>query len=774
MLPRCVLARTAHELTITVNTNALLTPAQRSAVEHIDGPLLILAGPGSGKTRVVTHRIAHLVDQGVPSRQIVALTFTNKSAEEMRQRVETLVTRAGDLNLSTFHRFCSRLLRRYASHVGLAEHFTIYDTDDSLRALRHALEKTGISSTTFSPRQIAAEISRAKNSLVEAQQYEPPNGLPLGTVVAEIYPLYQQQLLTASAVDFDDLLLHVAVLLRENPEIRESLDEQYRYLLIDEYQDTNFAQYAILRALSQNYPNLAATGDPDQSIFGWRGANIGNILKFEQDFPDVRVVRLEQNYRSTKSILRAADGLIIHNVNRKHKQLFTDNPEGDPVELRCYSDQREEADTIAGRIARELSAGRRRAQDFAIFYRINALSRTLELALREHGIPYQLVKGLEFFKRKEIKDIIAYLQLICNPRDDVAFLRTVNTPRRGIGKKTVRSLSQHTVGHRMPLLESARQAGLIDGIAKRTATRVAKFVALYDQLSEKSAAPIEELVGLVMSMSGYHESLANSDNEEDLERLANIEELLTLAREFDGQHPEAGGLEIFLEEIALVGDADDWEAETDRVTLMTLHTAKGLEFPVVFLIAAEEGLLPHERSREDPDELEEERRLLFVGITRAQEELKISLTRRRDFRGQRRLTIPSQFLMELPRAEMNVIESEGLESDLDGDSHNAPVDPISVPPAHDGSIASADALPPLTTAAEISCPTAAATDPLPTIHPESFQVGMRVMHPKYGLGKVAALSGPRNRRTATINFATSGQRKFRLQESPLRPVGGKA
>ena len=570
-----MLARTAHELTITVNTNALLTPAQRSAVEHIDGPLLILAGPGSGKTRVVTHRIAHLLDQGIPSRQIVALTFTNKSAEEMRQRVETLVTRAGDLNLSTFHRFCSRLLRRYASHVGLAEHFTIYDTDDSLRALRHTLEKTGICSTTFSPRQIAAEISRAKNSLVEAQQYEPPNGLPLGTVVAEIYPLYQQQLLTASAVDFDDLLLHVAVLLRENPEIRESLDEQYRYLLIDEYQDTNFAQYAILRALSQNYPNLAATGDPDQSIFGWRGANIGNILKFEQDFPSVHVVRLEQNYRSTKSILRAADGLIVHNVNRRHKQLFTDNPEGDPVELRCYSDQREEADTIAGRIARELDAGRRRAQDFAIFYRINALSRTLELALREHGIPYQLVKGLEFFKRKEIKDIIAYLQLICNPRDDVAFLRTVNTPRRGIGKKTVRSLSQHTVGHRMPLLESARQAGLIDGIAKRTATRVAKFVALYDQLSEKSAAPIEELVGLVMSMSGYHESLANSDNEEDLERLANIEELLTLAREFDGQHPEAGGLEIFLEEIALVGDADDWEAETDRVTLMTLHTAKG-------------------------------------------------------------------------------------------------------------------------------------------------------------------------------------------------------
>ncbi len=768
-------ASTQRILVMTTILDSTLTAAQRSAVEHIDGPLLILAGPGSGKTRVVTHRIAYLREQGVSPRQIVALTFTNKAADEMRHRVESLVTRAGEFHLSTFHRFCSRLLRRYASLVGLGEHFTIYDTDDSARALRHTLEKAGISNTTFSPRQIASEISRAKNNLVGADEYEPPNGMPLGTVVAEIYPLYQQQLLGASAVDFDDLLLHVAVLLRENPELRKTLDEEFKYVLIDEYQDTNFAQYAILRALSQDHRHLAATGDPDQSIFGWRGANIENILRFEEDFPDVRVVRLEQNYRSTKSILRLADRLIVHNVNRKHKELFTDNPEGNPVELTCYADQREEANAIARHIVEEIDSGRRRAQDFGIFYRINALSRTLELALREHGVPYQLVRGLEFFHRKEIKDIIAYLQLINNPSDDVAFLRTLNTPRRGIGKKTLHGLTRHSEEHGISLLESARSAGMIGQIVKRSAVRVATFVAIIDGLSEKAAAPLEELMGLVMSNSGYHESLANSDNEEDLERLANIEELLTLTREFDAQHPEAACLEAFLEEIALVGDTDDWEEETDRATLMTLHAAKGLEFPVVFLIAAEEGLLPHERSREEPDQIEEERRLLFVGITRAQQELKISIARRRDFRGQRRLTIPSQFLMELPRDELRMAESEGL-GGYDG-IEEADAGAIARKVIERHRMGSAEA-PPLRTAAELGDgQPAAASRPIAetfSVDSESFHVGMPVAHPKYGLGKIAALSGPAQRRTATVNFVTAGVRKFRLHESPLRPVGRKS
>ena len=764
-------------------SHAKLTAAQRSAVEHIDGPLLILAGPGSGKTRVVTHRIAHLVAQGISPRQIVALTFTNKAADEMRERASALLPSMAGMQLSTFHRFCVRLLREYAPLLGLSDGFSIYDTDDSLRMLRHVLERQGISQHTFSPRQIAAEISRAKNDLVRAEQYRSPHGMPLATAVAEVYPLYQQQLLSASAVDFDDLLLHVATLLADHPEVRSELDDRFRYLLVDEYQDTNVAQYTILRALSHDYPNLAATGDPDQSIFGWRGANVGNILRFEQDFPGVRVVRLEQNYRSTKAILRAADHLIQHNQQRKHKQLFTDNPEGSPVELTCYADGRDEADSIAAQIAHEISEHHRKPSDFAIFYRINALSRALEFALREQGIPYQLVKGLEFFQRREVKDVIAYLQLVSNPRDDVALLRVINTPRRGIGKKTLGTLTSHAQEHGLPLLESARQAGLIESIAKGTATRVARFVAMYDRLVQEATGSLEELMGLVMSLSGYHESLAESDFEEDQQRLANIEELLTLARQFDQQHPEGAALDQFLEEIALVGDTDDWDETTDRVTLMTLHAAKGLEFPVVFLVAAEEGLLPHERTREDTDAVEEERRLLFVGITRACEVLRLSLARRRDFRGQRRLTIPSQFLLQLPAEQLVQKESMALGGGLLDE--NDPEDEYREPDlqmeetADDGDLQTpAEKSPTAATLPAEKIGTAADMVDTPkavshetTFDVDAFRVGMRVTHPKYGLGKVAALSGPRATRTATIHFATAGVRKFRLKESPLRPVG---
>ncbi|MEC8338379.1 MAG: UvrD-helicase domain-containing protein [Planctomycetota bacterium] len=769
--------------------HAELTPAQRLAVEHIDGPLLILAGPGSGKTRVVTHRIAHLIHQGVAPQQIVALTFTNKAADEMRERATALLGPVDGLHLSTFHRFCARMLRRHAALLGLTENFTIYDSDDSLRMLRHVLEKQGISSNTFSPRQIAAEISRAKNDLISASRYASPHGMPLATAVAEVYPLYQQQLLSASAVDFDDLLLHVATLLSEHPEVRTELDARYRYVLVDEYQDTNMAQYAILRALSHDHPNLAATGDPDQSIFGWRGANVGNILRFEEDFPEVQVVRLEQNYRSTKAILRAADHLIQHNQLRKHKQLFTHNAEGNPVELTHYADGRDEADSIALSILEETRTGQRKASDYAIFYRVNALSRSIEFALREHGIPYQLIKGLEFFQRKEVKDVIAYLQLISNPRDDVALLRVINTPRRGIGKKTLTTLTNHARSQGLPLLESARQAGLIEAIAKATATRVARFVAMYDRFVQEATGSLEELMGLVMSLSGYRDNLADSDLEEDQQRLANIEELLTLARQFDQQHPEGGALDQFLEEIALVGDTDDWEEDTDRVTLMTLHAAKGLEFPVVFLVACEEGLLPHERTRTDADALEEERRLLFVGITRAEQELRLSLARRRDFRGQRMLTIPSQFLLQLPGDELVQRESIALGGATFGIDDSEDHWEEDVEPMEQTSDSSTLAPTPFQATAkpETPAPPAAiqpATEMIgseddsarkttPPCDVYQFRVGMRVTHPKYGLGKVAALGGSESARTATIHFATAGVRKFRLKESPLRPVGAK-
>lgn len=741
-----------------------LTDAQREAVLHVEGPLLILAGPGSGKTRVVTHRVAWLLSRGIPGRQILALTFTNKAADEMRTRVARLASEES-VWLGTFHRFCARLLRKYAPFVGLQENYTIYDVEDSTRALRRVLAKLGIDPAQFTPDAVAKAISWAKNNLILPQQYPPRPGHPVGAVVKEVYPAYQAQLALSNAADFDDLLLHVATLLRQNPEVRRSLDERYRFILVDEYQDTNLAQYAIARALSIDYPNLAVTGDPDQSIYGWRGANLNNILEFERDFPAVRVVRLERNYRSTKRILRVAAELIAHNVRRKEKNLYTDNGQGRPVRLVTYPTHKDEALGIAGRIAAEIHSGRRRPRDFAVFYRVNALSRALEFALRELAVPYQLVSGLEFFQRQEIKDVLAYLQLLSNPRDEVALLRVINTPTRGIGKTTVGRLADHATRHGLGLLEAAREAHQVDSLSRRSAALLGNFVKLFDRLAAVAGGPIEEILGLVLSETGYQKRLSDSKSEEDLQRLANIEELLTVAREFDERQPGQGHLEAFLEETSLVNDTDDWEVETDRVTLMTLHASKGLEFPVVYLVAVEEGLLPHERSRQDEEQLEEERRLMFVGITRAQRELQLSMARYRDFRGQRKMAVPSHFLMELPREEME-LESFGE------DEYRVPE------PAYQEPVLSRAGTQPqprtagamqLTTAAEL----ANGGKPAPPVSPEVFHQGMLVRHPKYGLGRIVALSGTGAGRKATIDFPRpTGRKKFVLASSPLRPLKG--
>ncbi|REK12876.1 MAG: AAA family ATPase [Planctomycetota bacterium] len=764
-----------------------LTPAQREAVEHLEGPLLILAGPGSGKTRVVTHRVANLLRHGVPAGQILALTFTNKASDEMRTRIEALAP-GSRVWVSTFHRFCSRLLRQYAPHVGLAENFTIYDTYDSRQALKRTLFDLEIDATLYPPERIAAAISWAKNNLITPAEYQPRRGAPLGNIVARAYPAYQARLLASSAVDFDDLLLHVATLLRESPEIRATLDARYQHILVDEYQDTNLAQYTIARALSIDHPNLAVTGDPDQSIYGWRGANLSNILDFDDDYPDVHVVKLERNYRSTKRILRVADHLINYNVRRKQKGLYTENDDGTLVRLVTYPSQREEAESIAARIVAEVRAGRRRPRDFAIFYRINALSRSIEFALRDAGVPYQMVNGLEFYQRREIKDVLAYLHLVNNPRDDVSFLRIVNNPPRGIGKSSLAHLATHADRHSMSLLDAARESGLIESLTKRAAVAVAKFVSLYDRLSILAAEPVEEILGHVLAESGYKQYLEDSENEDDMERLANIEELLTAARQFDEAYVGDSPLESFLEEACLVNDTDAWQSEDDRVTMMTLHASKGLEFPVVNIVALEDGLLPHERSRNDDESLEEERRLLFVGITRAREELHMSLASRREFRGQRRRTVPSQFLMELPRGEMDVVTVGGLAEryfdedaaagdgfddeypeeppwEMDLDDESGPVDerggeePAAVAPP---------VLAPLTTAADLESKT---TAELPRVSPDVFHQGMVVRHPIYGLGKIIALSGRGDRRTASVAFATgAGERRFVLSASPLRPA----
>ncbi len=758
-----------------------LTAAQRDAVQHVEGPLLILAGPGSGKTRVITHRIAYMLSRGVPPDQILALTFTNKAAQEMQIRLKQL---APDQSVwvGTYHRFCARLLRRYAPLVGLQENYTIYDAEDSARTLRQVIQRLRIDAVYFTPEAIGSAISWAKNKLIGPEQYEPRPGHPLGALVKRVYPAYQAQLARSSAADFDDLLLHAVNLLRDNPEVRGELDERYRFILVDEYQDTNLAQYALARALSIDYPNLAVTGDPDQSIYGWRGANLNNILEFERDYPSVRVVRLEQNYRSTKCILRVAAELIAHNVKRKQKDLFTEKGQGVPVRLVRYATQKDEAHDIAAQIAGEIRAGRRRPRDFAVFYRVNALSRALELALREQGVPYQLVNGVEFYQRKEIKDVLAYLRLVNNPRDDVALLRVINAPPRGIGKKTIERLADYAASRGLPLmdaLDDLRRGEALSGSGRREClpsaarAKLLKFVETFEAIAALAAAPLEEILGTVLAETGYKRQFEGSTSEEDQDRLANLEELLTVAREFDERHRAEHALEQFLEDTSLTGETDDWQSESDRVTLMTLHASKGLEFPVVFLVAVEEGLLPHERSREQPDEIEEERRLMFVGITRAMEELQISLARYRDFRGRRKMAVPSPFLMELPRGEMEVIEreveaAEPFPADAP-DAFSAEAQDPELAPA--GAVEARPrkrlAVAPLMTAAEL-----AGHGPPPAVDPDAFYQGLVVIHPENGIGTIVALSGSGRSRTATVDFASPRRRlKFVIAKSPLRPVG---
>lgn len=775
-----------------------LTPAQIEAVQHRDGPLLILAGPGSGKTRVVTHRIANMLRQGIPAWQILALTFTNKAAEEMKLRLEQLAP-GESVWTGTFHRFCARMLRKHAQLVGLQENFSIYDTSDSRKLLRAAIDATDINLSHVTIDQVANEISNAKNNLVTSAQFVPRPGLALGGIVEVAYPAYQARLLQANAVDFDDLLLYLATMLRENPELRSAMDARYRYIMVDEYQDTNFTQYAIVRSMSCDHPNLAVTGDPDQSIYGWRGANLRNILDFEHDFPAVHVVRLEQNYRSTPNILRVADQLISYNTLRKPKQLLTDNAPGQPVRLVRYPSSRDEAEHIVAQIAEEIAHDRRRPRDFAVFYRINSLSRALENAFRNAGVPYQIIKGLEFYQRKEIKDVLAYLHLVNNPHSDMSLLRIINVPPRKIGNTTLKRLDQHAQRYGISLLEAAREAKMIETLRKPAVVALQQFVEMFDALSALATAPLHELMDRVLAETGYRDWLKSSGLAEDEERLANVEELLTDAAEFDAQHPDDAPLEAFLEQAALVSDTDDWQVETDKVSLMTLHAAKGLEFPCVYIVAVEQGMLPHERSREDPDQLEEERRLLFVGITRAEEELQISNAAYRFTRGKQEMAIPSAFLMELPREEMAVFEpASSPHVDETWDDHAADPDAyvqdfVNDDSADMGELGFDDPLlaeeiqrefaerqrgRPATasvmTAAQLLGQTEdAGPEPSrqPAISPDDFVEGMIVNHPECGLGRIITLTGKNEKRTASVQFFdTPRVRQYVLAFSKLTPV----
>ncbi len=765
-----------------------LNTAQQSAVTTTEGPVLVLAGPGSGKTAVITHRIANLIRNGVPSHEIVALTFTNKAADEMKSRVQQLVHQHS-VWISTFHKFCARLLRVYGTTIGVGENFTIYDVSDARAALKEAFEIAEISSKHFSIDQIGNEIARAKHYAVDSESYVPRPGNALEAIVAKIYRAYTKVLRMANAVDFDDLLLQTFVLLRDNPELRATLDERYRYILVDEYQDTNAAQFAIVRALSLDFPNLCATGDPDQSIYGWRGANLDNVLKFEQTFPKTKVIRLEQNYRSTQAILRVADQLIQNNIRRIPKALVTNNEPGAPVRLVAYPNPQHEATDIVECIVAAIQTGTRAPKDFAILYRANWLSRSFEHELRSRRIPYLIVHGHEFYQRKEIKDVFAYLNLLNNPKDQIAFQRIVNVPLRKIGPSTVNKLKIDALANQISLLDAARRCGLNEALSKQAAVKVAGFVAMIDRMGEFCTEPsVQKIIEKVVEITRYREFLTDDGSDEGHERAANVDELIAAAAEFDQMHPDDGGLEAFLENSSLVNDVDDWESENNAVSLMTMHAAKGLEFPVVFIVGLEDGLLPHERNIHSDHELEEERRLLFVGITRAKKEVQLSRTLSRFRRGQPWQTIASRFLMELPRAEMEVAGPTTYEffgSDVDN------TDDVELPPDADefdfGESVVREEQPAnyayapqratvrgtefkLVTAAQMLEQSVGTSPAAPRTPIGAFQTGMVVEHPEYGAGVITALSGNGNKRVAIVCFADQ-ERSFRLAHCPLRPTG---
>ncbi|MHC4139353.1 MAG: ATP-dependent helicase, partial [Planctomycetota bacterium] len=630
-----------------------VTESQKEAITHIDGPLLVIAGAGSGKTRVITRRVGYLVEQGIDPANILSITFTNKAANEMKERLGEFLDLRG-MWISTFHAMCSRILRNEIELLDFTKNFSIYDSGDQIKCIKDAMNELKLDTTNWRPSVVAASISNAKNELLSADEFAEYKSGYYNDVVSKVYTKYQKYLEANNALDFDDLLFKVVHLFKSFPEVLEKYQDKFRYILIDEYQDTNHAQYAITQLLAQRYENICATGDPDQSIYGWRGANIRNILNFEKDYPDTKTVRLEQNYRSTKNILHVASEIINNNVSRKPKSLWTENSEGSRVRIVHCEDENVESKEIAANISEFIKNGNTHS-DIAVFYRTNAQSRVLETCMLREGIPYSIVGNVAFFKRKEIKDVLSYLKLCANPDDDLSFERIINVPARGIGATTIRRLGEWAALNDTNMLEAISRVQEIQEIKGKSSKAVKGFQDIISELHRLPTYPVMEFVKEVIEKIGYADYLVLSYEGDSEERLENIEELVNAASEYDASNPD-GSLQGFLEEVSLIADIDKWDDTADTVTLMTLHAAKGLEFPVVFMAGLEEGLLPHSQSKDSDDDVEEERRLCYVGITRAQKDLFLIYTRYRSKYGQRSACVPSRFLSEIPVGSVEEID----------------------------------------------------------------------------------------------------------------------
>ncbi len=736
-----------------------LNRQQQDAVQTINGPMLILAGAGSGKTKVLTCRIAHLLQQGVRPYRILAITFTNKAAAEMRERVDRMAGAAArDVWLFTFHAFCARVLRHDLEKLtGYSNNFAIYDTSDSKNLIKQVLKEMNLDDKRFPIPGIISHISNAKNALQTPEAYAQQAGEYYEQQVAKVYAAYQKKLQANNAVDFDDLLLLTLRLLKENAEVREKYQNKFDYIMVDEYQDTNHAQYLLTKLLAAGHKNICVVGDADQSIYGWRGADIQNILDFEKDYPNAKLVKLEQNYRSTQFILDAANAVIDNNSGRKPKRLWTDNDGGSEIVYYQAMDERDEARFVIERAQQLQQREQAKLGDMAVLYRTNAQSRVFEEMLIKSGIAYNMVGGTKFYERKEIKDVLAYLRLIYNPSDSLSLLRIINVPRRGIGDATIARLAEYAAASGQSLFDVVSNAGDVPSLASRFVNKLDDLAGvLFDLMGEAADAPVKQLVEDVLQKTGYLAELETSGDAQDQSRVDNLHELLSVAEDFAAKCERSGDeptLENFLADVALVADIDDADLDEDKITLMTLHSAKGLEFPTVFLVGMEEGIFPHSRTLMDESEIEEERRLCYVGITRAERHLFLSNARMRTIYGRSQYYPASRFLQEVPR---NLIHEYRRPQ---AQPRKAVRETVSrTEPRHSASgwsFASMAAFMPADSSATAGT---------------SFRVGDKVMHKKWGAGTVVSVKPSEDGQEVNVAFAGAGIRSLLTKYAKLEKL----
>ncbi|MEM4407806.1 MAG: UvrD-helicase domain-containing protein [Candidatus Caldarchaeum sp.] len=716
-----------------------LNDAQREAVLHPGGPLLVFAGAGSGKTRVITYRIAHLVRQGTPPPRIFAVTFTNKAANEMKERIQRLLgSSAKGLWIGTFHALCTRMLRERGDTIGLSKNFVIFDEDDQISLVREILKARNWDDRSISPRAILNEISRAKEKLLTPDAYSAQAAGFIERLSAEIFPEYQAKLQKQQALDFDDIIQYAVRMIQERQEVRERYQNQFLHILVDEFQDVNYAQYVLIRLLSQKHQNITVVGDDDQSIYAWRGADVSLILRFSAEFHGTKIVKLEKNYRSTKTILEAAHEVIRHNRRRADKKLYTDNPNGAPITITECGTEQDEAILVADTILQEVRSGKRNLRDFAVLYRTNAQSRILEETFLMLRIPHVLIGAQRFYERKEIKDAIAYLRLVLNPYDDTSLRRVLNVPARGIGETTLKRLEQFACGN--PLWGALTSQTFQENLKPKLRASLQAFVRLITEAQEiAKREATEPVLQYLLQGSGYVTSLKGESTQEAQNRLENLQELLNVARQHDvtADNP---GLPFFLQEIALLTDVDTWDQTSDAVTLMTAHSAKGLEFPVVFLVGMEEGVFPHSRSMTNDHELEEERRLFYVGMTRAKEELHITHCTRRSHYTHAAFNAPSRFLSAIPQhLTLSLRDPTTSIGRFSERLHGAPQE------------------------TERSLKT-------PEWHPP-FEIGQQVRHPKFGVGVVIACEPARDDCEVTVAFpGVTGTKRLLQKVARLEPL----